>query len=455
MVSFDFIDILIICISFALILWFGFRVKKSVSLRDTVLSSGELTLPLFVIVNVSTWYGGILGIGEFSYRYGLASWFTQGLPYYIFAIVYAFFLTGKVRSEQLISIPDKFESVYGHKAAVFSSLVIFLLTNPAPYLLMAGGLLSSFTGLGYPLSMFIMLIVLIIQIRRGGFRSNISTDIILFVLMFAGFMAALIFLAYNYGGTEFLQNNLPESHLNLTGGAPPLYILVWYLIGAWTLADPGFYQRVNAAKSEQVAKYGILISVLFWFIFDFITNTTGLYIRAVLPDISNPVNAFPEFALILPQGLKALFLMAMFATVYSTLNSFLLLSGTTFGNDIVGRLIKGADPGQMFNTGLAAASVMAFGVAVLVPSVIDLWYYFGSLCIPPLLIPLLAAFYPALKISNRLTIAEMSLASLTGITVLILKLSVDNLIWLEPMVWGLIVSIIFRIISWLIGIIRN
>ncbi|MCK6605476.1 MAG: hypothetical protein L6Q59_11320 [Ignavibacteriaceae bacterium] len=455
MVSFSAADTLIIIISFALILWFGFRVKKSDSLRDAVLSSGELTLPLFVIVNVSTWYGGILGIGEFSYRYGIASWFTQGLPYYIFAIIYAFFLAARIRNEELISIPDKFEAAYGPKAAIFASAVIFLLTNPAPYLLMAGGILSSVTGLGYPLSMMIMLTMLIIQIRRGGFRSNISSDIILFVLMFAGFTAALIFLIYNYGGMGFLEKSLPAGHLNLTGGAPPLYILVWYLIGAWTLADPGFYQRVNAAKSTRVAKYGILISVFFWFLFDFITNSTGLYIKAILPDISDPVNAFPQLALILPEGLKALFIMAMFATVYSTLNGFLLLSGTTFGNDIGGRLIKGGEPRQLFNTGLAAASAIAFAMAALVPSVIDLWYYFGSLCIPPLLIPLLAAYYPAIKISSRLTLTEMVLTLLTGVTVLIFKLSAENMTWLEPMVAGLLVSFIFRIITAVIGIIRK
>ncbi len=455
MALFNPVDIIIITVSFAFILYLGFRVRKSESIRETVLSGGELTLPLFVIVNVSTWYGGILGIGEFSYRYGLASWFTQGLPFYLFALIYAFFLSSKIREDNLISIPDRFEIIYGKKASVFSSALIFLLTNPAPYLLMAGGILSSVTGLNYSASMLIMLIVLIIQIRRGGFRSNIKSDIILFTLMFGGFIAALIFLFYNYGGSDFLVSNLPAGHLSLTGGAPAVYILVWYFIGAWTLADPGFYQRVKAAKSASVAKYGILISIIFWFLFDFITNSTGLYIKAILPEIANPVNAFPELAGILPAGLRALFIMAMFATVYSTLNSFLLLSGTTFGNDIGGRIIRDGDPRQLFNAGLAAASLISFALAAIIPSVIDLWYYFGSLCIPPLLMPLLGAFYPALKLSSRLTLAEMVITILTGIAALAMKLIYENQIWIEPMVAGLAASLIFRIIATAVGIIRK
>lgn len=63
------------------------------SKRSYLLAGGKVGLVLFVMTNVSTWYGGILGVGEYSFRYGIASWFTQGLPYYIFAALMGFCIT--------------------------------------------------------------------------------------------------------------------------------------------------------------------------------------------------------------------------------------------------------------------------------------------------------------------------------------------------------------------------
>ena len=39
-----------------------------------------LALPAFVATLVSTWYGGVLGVGEYSYRYGISNWLVFGLP---------------------------------------------------------------------------------------------------------------------------------------------------------------------------------------------------------------------------------------------------------------------------------------------------------------------------------------------------------------------------------------
>ena len=48
--------------------------------------------------------------------------------------------------------------------------------------------------------------------------------------------------------------------------------------------DPGFHQRVRAARSPGVARWGILVAVLAWMLFDFLTLSSALYARAVLPD---------------------------------------------------------------------------------------------------------------------------------------------------------------------------
>ncbi len=131
--------------------------------------------------------------------------------------------------------------------------------------------------LGILLGMFLSSIYLF----YAGYRSDIYTDVYQFILMFLGFGILLLFSLKNFESFSYLKENLSEEFLipfkNISFG----YFLVWFFIGLWTFVDPGFHQRSYAAKTEKVAFYGLLISVFFWLIFDFMTTSTGLFARAL------------------------------------------------------------------------------------------------------------------------------------------------------------------------------
>src|SRR5215831_17259224 len=131
-------DVTVIFLYFAGVLFIGYRSARRTnrSEEDFLLAGRSLTLPVFVMTLVSSWYGGILGVGEFSYRYGISNWVVQGVPYYIFAAVFAFFLAEKIRDTNLVTIPDKLEAAYGRNTALLGSVLTFILMTPAPYLLM-------------------------------------------------------------------------------------------------------------------------------------------------------------------------------------------------------------------------------------------------------------------------------------------------------------------------------
>ena len=345
MVSFNSLDIFVILFFFAILLIIGFISSKKTqnSSEDYLLSGRKMGLLLFILVNVSTWYGGIIGVGEFTYRYGLVSWFTQGLPYYFFAFLFALFFAKKIRAASLFTIPDELAEVYGKKVGLLSSIIVFVLVSPAPYLLMSANLISLVFDTHILVSLIIGVVLSGSYLLKGGFRSNIYADAFQFFVMFIGFIIILIASLISFGGFGFLQSNLPSTHLSITGGTSPAFIIVWFLIAMWTFADPGFHQRTYAAKSGEIAKKGILISIVLWALFDFLTTSTGLYAKALLPDLSQPMLAFPLYAeKILTPGLKGIFYAAMFATIISTLNSFLFLSATTIGRDFIFRIKKNA-----------------------------------------------------------------------------------------------------------------
>ncbi len=444
MISFSFIDLAVIGLFFLLLFLFGFLPKssKDENTEEFLLSGRNLGLFLFVMTNVATWYGGILGVGEFTYRYGLLSWFTQGFPYYIFALLFGLFFASKVRESSLFTIPDKLESVYGKNVGILSALVVFILVSPAPYILMLTQLIKLIFGTSTFISAIIALFISVVYLFKGGYKSDVYTDAFQFFVMFIGFIILIFVLISNYGSYSFLAENLPEQHLNITGGASPFYILVWFLIALWTFTDPGFHQRSYAAKTPSIAKKGILISIIFWFIFDFLTASTGLYSKAILPNLENPIFAFPLLAeKVLAPGLKGVFYAALFATIISTLNSYLFLSATTFGRDFIFKLTGDKNKINFYTrTGLFVASVLGLILALSVDSIIDLWYLIGSICIPGMIFLIIGAYYQQFRISNTLAFIELLLGVISSFLWYLIRnnLAAENpLNIIEPMIVGL------------------
>src|ERR1035437_2713712 len=456
MISFKSIDLIIISLFFFTVLLIGFiSGKKAKNDPDEYLLNGrKVGLFVFVLTNVSTWYGGILGIGEFTYRYGLESWFTQGLPYYIFAFLFALFLAKKVRAAKLFTIPDKLSQVYGKKTAVISAFIVFVLVSPAPYLLMTANLLRLIFKTNTIVSLILALLLSLIYLFKGGYRSDLYANVFQFFVMFAGFIIIVVISYFSFGGYSYLEMHLPVNHLKITGGASPVYLIVWFLIALWTFADPGFHQRSYSAKSGSIAVKGILISIIFFALFDFLTTTTGLYARASIPDLSQPVLSFPLFAeKALSPGIKGFFYAALFATIMSTLNSFLFLSGTTIGRDFIFRLFPHSEERRLklyTIIGLIISGIISVILAYLIPSVIEIWYLIGSVCIPGIILAVVSAYYPKFKIPSGFMIAEMITAVGASIAWYYLRKNFSNvpvLSSLEPMVIGLLFAIAIHIVG--------
>jgi SSS family solute:Na+ symporter len=451
-------DQIVILLYFGAVLLVGFlSTRRSSGTAEYLLAGRSLTTPVFVMTLVSTWYGGILGVGEFSYRYGISNWVVQGVPYYLFALLFAFLLAKRIRKTNFLTIPDKLEEAYGRKTALLGAFLTFLLMTPAPYILMIAVMLELLTGWGLPLCALIGTVATTAYLFSGGFRSDVNTDILEFFLMFLGFAVILPFAWMKFGGLEFIRHNVPPLHLTWNGGNTIQFVLVWFFIALWTLVDPAFHQRCYAAKSGEVAQRGILISIVFWFFFDAMTATAGLYARAAIPDLAQPVMAYPLLAeLTLPPVAKGLFYVGMLATIMSTLNTLALISATTLGRDIVWRVERWRMMDEKGSTrwGLVITAVLSLAFALLIPSVIKLWYTIGTVIIPGLLVPLVTGYFEKWKAPPRYAFASMLLGWLTSTTWLLIgwreQLGVSEFypFGIEPMYPGVAVSVLVWWLGW-------
>jgi solute:Na+ symporter, SSS family len=451
-------DLLVIFSYFILLLILGYKAFKSTdqkSEKDFILANRTLSLPAFVATLVTTWYGGILGIGEFTYLYGISSWVVFGLPYYVFALLFTLFMAKKIKKEKQFTIADVFYDRYGKKVGLLSSIFLLFMTSPAPYILMLAYLLQLIFGFSLFFSLITGATLSIVYVFFGGFRSVVNTDKLQFVIIYGSFILFFYFLFTSYGDFDFLQANVSENHLSWFGGNSIQYIIVWFFLASWTFIDPGFHQRCSAAKSNSVAQKGILISIVFWFVFDFLTVSTGLYAVAILKNI-NPVLSYPLLAdKILPPVMKGIFFTGLLAVIMSTIDSFTFLSAITFGRDFVWR-IKNHNTSKHLNyyikIGLLLTGIISIILAILLPSVIKLWYVIGSLCIPPMLLPMLTGYYKKFRLSNIQTL---------GVMISCFTVSLFSFIWgqshlinnypsypfgVEPFFPGIILSLFFYVI---------
>ena len=370
----------------------GFGLRPSA--EDYLVAGRRVTLPAFVATLVATWYGGILGVGEYSWRYGIANWLVFGAPYYLGAFLFAQFLARRARESELLSLPDLLERAYGRGAALVGAGAVFVNAAPAAYVLMLGTLFAAMFG--GPAAPWIVAAagLSVFYVDRGGLRAVIFTDQIQFLLMYGGFVILLVTLVGQHGGLPFLAARVPVTHWVWDGGNGPGAVIVWYVIALGAMVDPAFWQRAYAARDPGVARNGVLVSILFWILFDFMTTSCGLYARALLPDLADPVYAFPRLANItLPPVALGLFYLGMIATVMSTIDSYAFIAATTVGRDFLWRL-RGGDPARIpgwSRIGLWLATAFAAALALARPSIVALWHDLGSIVTPVLLLPVLLA----------------------------------------------------------------
>lgn len=447
-IELHFIDYSIIALYFLALLLIGFiRRKKLRDREDFILSGRRLTLPVFVMTLVSTWYGGILGIGEFTYLHGISNWFIMGFPYYIFALIYALFMAGRIRSNTAVTIPELIRSQYGRMPSLISGVFVFLLSSPAAYLLICGILLSLLAGIPVYIGAGLTFIIVVLYLYRKGFESVVQSDILQFAVMFGGFIILALFLLRRYPPVDFLNTKmLPEMHLNLTGGLPATYIISWFFIALWTLVDPGFHQRCAAARSAKTARNGILISILFWMIFDLLTVLTGLYARVLLPDIQ-ALYSYPLLAShVLPAGLLGLFMAGLLATVMSTLDSHIFISAQTIGYDVM-RHLSEKETRRNIRFGYLLSGLFGMLIIILIPSVVGIWYMIGSLVIPALLLPTLSVLFRRPVSPQYILVLMLGSLSISTVWFIAGKLGSSYPLHIEPFYPGLLFSIVIYAIG--------
>ncbi|RMG22739.1 MAG: hypothetical protein D6724_09840 [Armatimonadetes bacterium] len=385
-------DLLAVGLMAAGILTLGFSVRLRENTTLQLLAAGRnLTLPLFVATLVTTWYGGILGVGEAFDYFGLSTWVLLGLPYYLFGLAYAFLLAPRIRREGAISLPEQVEAKYGRVPGMLVAFLLLFLGAPAAHVFMLGTLVSMLTGWGLVPSILVGAFGGTLFLYKGGLLADARSNLLCFTMMYASFILIVVLSFLKYGLPDL--TSLPETHRSWDAGKGFGYVLGWILIGAWTFVDPGFHQRVTSAENPTTAKRGVLVSVGFWMFFDLLSVTTAWYAFQAL-GAGKGAELFPAYAdAMLPDGAKGFFLAGVFGVIVSALVGYTLVTGGTIGRDLLGKLVPTEGKRVLLTRlGIALATLIGIGLALEIQSVVSIWYDVAGIVIPGLLFPTVASY---------------------------------------------------------------
>lgn len=455
MVDLHIIDIVIILGYFLAVTFLALKLKGKIKgVEDYLLMGRKVTLPLFVGTLVSTWYGGILGVGEISYNSGIVNWVTQGFFWYLSYIVFALILSERLRRSAKVTLPDQLDNYYGRGARALGTLFNFLNVIPIVYILSLGLIIKVVFGIPLWQGIVFGSLISIVYTVIAGFYSDVYTDFLQFIIMCTMIPLILIFSVFTFGGYEFLAERLPQSHFSAIGDFTIGEVIVWGFLAMGTLVDPNFYQRCYAAEKPRIARSGIFLSIGFWLFFDICTTFIGMYARAAMPSLVDAKLSFPLYAdAILPIGLKGLFFVGLIATVMSTIDSYCLVGGMTISHDFYRKLL-GKERSQehlifVSRLGVVMTCVLAMGLALIYnASIKSIWYVVGSITFSALFFPMLAGMFIVKEGKSPAGLPSM-IAGVTGavswfiVQKMQLLPSISGFVNLfEPLYVGLVLSIL-------------
>jgi len=378
---------------------------KMPNFEEFLVAGRSMTTPILVCTLASTYYGldVLFGTSEMAFNNGVVAFFGYSqlsLAVYFFA---AFALSSRLRSAKFTSLPEILERHYGRTAGLLGGCASLFYSLPALALFGMGRMCEVVFGFDARLGALGLGGVALLYTLWGGLWAVAITDTIQFVLMCVSLAIAIPLLMGNFGGFDTAASVIPEGHFALFGDMPIWLVLAYTATGISILVDPGFYQRVFAAKSVRQARDAMLLSLIIWFAYDWLVVAGGMLAAAGVETGVLPANLHPNDALLtammwaLPAGLGGLFLAGVLATAMSTIDSYSLVAGANLSYDLyrpmTGNRATDRELVRMTKLGIVLSWTLGYLLAYSFDKLMALWVFQATALTSTVLVPIFACLF--------------------------------------------------------------
>lgn len=378
--------------------------RKKVKTADDMVTGGH-RIPFIILVGslLATWCGGggITGSAGAVYTGGpwVGAIVFSAPP---IGIILLYFIAGKVRKSNKVTVPEILGARYGESAGILSCLCVMLayvgvlatqLKAAADILVMLCA--NSGFQVSHSAALLICTAIIAVITVGGGLVSVAYSDAISALIMIGGFFLAIPFLM-KIAATQGAV--LPPEKTTITGGKSVIELLGLFLPGiALMLGDQNMLQRFASAKDSNEAKKSnigmfigemlVIVSIIL-----FVTQAAKLY-----PSLEIPSNVIFQTSIdYLPLAFGALVMCACMAFIVTTADSYLLSAATNFSNDIYSKYIrKEATDKQkimVLRVTILVLSLLAIALTLYFPTVLALqmtaYTMYGAAITPAILFAL-------------------------------------------------------------------
>lgn len=229
------------------------------------------------------------------------------------------------------------------------------------------------------------------------------TDFIQVIIAGVGVIVAAALVLGNTGGFGGLQQIIQSSKNVYDPGYFNLFTMtgksiVWVLVPTimYTMIGQDFYQRLFAAKDENIAKKASIVGGIFLIIIGFFPAIVGIGAKAYFPELTDGSLAVPSIVKeIFPVSVGAIILAALLAAIMSTADSLLTAGTAHFIKDFWIEIIypgKEVDEKRMLilsRISTLALGLIALVIALSIPTIIDTLIYSYTIYTAGVFIPVL------------------------------------------------------------------
>lgn len=454
---------LIAIIIYALLLIIlGIFISKYVKgASDFFVAGRKLNSPLLftTLIAANVGAGSTVGVAGIGYKAGISSWWWIGASG-LGSIILAYIIGPKIweiaKKYNLYTLGDYLDMRYSRqfRGAISTMMSIGTLALFAGQLLGIAWILNVVADVDKVTGTLIGAAVITLYFAAGGLLSSAIVNIVEIIIIFIGFLLAAPYALSYVGGWQGLQEAVA---LNMHDQVKTAAYFSWNGIGYNTILgylfmlvpsffiSPGLIGKVYGARDVQTVKIGTMWNAAVQLLFAFLPAIIGMCAFAAFPALPQPELAMPKaMKEMMPFGISAVALAAIFAAEVSTADAVLYMLTTSLTKDIYKTFfrpdINDTELLKFSRIVTFVCGILGVGMALLIPNIITALSIFYSLMSVSLAAPLIFGLF-----STKANNAMAFVAAVTGVitTVLLTFFNAGKGIWiLNAQSTGIILAII-------------
>ncbi len=337
------IDIAIILVYMAAMLFVGLFLFKRETLEDFFVNKRKTKLLLLVFSGVSTNVGAGTIIGS------VTSAYDTGISFPLLgAFVAAFaWLTVAWFAPRIKNFGDKYRAFsfgdfYGTRYSPKNRLLVGIIIFVAYFLWAAvqftglATIATVLTGLSWEISILLSFAVVIAYTTLSGLKGDIYTDAIQFSIMFLVLLGILLPLSLAKVGGLAAFSSLPASFFDPFAffGGPIFSLIAFIIFLPFGLVSVEIWQRIYAATDARTARKAMIISGFLNVPFFIAAAIFGMSAFILYPNIDRDFALFQLMKDVLPVGFLGLGFAGILATLMSTVDSLIVVGASALLKDI-------------------------------------------------------------------------------------------------------------------------